>query len=300
MLKLDTTDLGVPTVRSMVLAMDGVTLDDGTVLDTVVAAARTTRATRRTSPRSCASAALGLLEELFHTVASPPMAFLFFVIGVCLLIFEFFTAGVGVAGLVGAVLAVLGCYGLAALPARTGALRAAGVVACSRSRSTCRWASPGSGPAWAPPCSSSPPGSCTSRSPATTCALSWVTLFVAHRRGAAHVHRRHAVDGAHPIRHAHHRPRVDDRQHGCRRGAHQPRRRGPGRRGEVAGAHQPGHADRGRRRAARGRHRRCHARGRTGRGRGPRLPRAPRQDAEAADERSIRQRTTPNRADGTS
>jgi len=35
-LRLDTTDEGVPTVRSMVLAMDGVTLEDGTVVDTVV------------------------------------------------------------------------------------------------------------------------------------------------------------------------------------------------------------------------------------------------------------------------
>ena len=38
-----------------------------------------------------------------HTVASPPMAFLLFVIGLALLIFEFFTAGVGIAGVVGAV-----------------------------------------------------------------------------------------------------------------------------------------------------------------------------------------------------
>ncbi len=50
------------------------------------------------------------------------MAFLFFVIGCCLLIFEFFTAGVGIGGLVGAVLAVFGCYGLSALPTRTGAV----------------------------------------------------------------------------------------------------------------------------------------------------------------------------------
>jgi membrane-bound serine protease (ClpP class) len=59
---------------------------------------------------------------MFHTVASPEIAYLFFVIGACLLIFEFFTAGVGVAGIVGAVLLVLGCYGLEALPFRTAAL----------------------------------------------------------------------------------------------------------------------------------------------------------------------------------
>jgi membrane-bound serine protease (ClpP class) len=120
-LQLETNDLGVPTVRSMVLAMDGVTLDDGTVLDTVAEELSDSGQTQNVATLVRFSG-LGLLEELFHTVASPPMAFLFFVIGCCLLIFEFFTAGVGVAGLVGAVLTVLGCYGLSALPARAGAI----------------------------------------------------------------------------------------------------------------------------------------------------------------------------------
>jgi membrane-bound serine protease (ClpP class) len=105
----------------MVLAMDGVTLDDGTVLDTVAEELSDSGQTQNVATLVRFSG-LGLLEELFHTVASPPMAFLFFVIGCCLLIFEFFTAGVGVAGLVGAVLTVLGCYGLSALPARAGAI----------------------------------------------------------------------------------------------------------------------------------------------------------------------------------
>ncbi len=85
-LKLDTKDLGVPTVRAMVLAMDGVTLDDGTVLDTVSQQLDDNGNTTNVATLVRFSG-LGLLEELFHTVASPPMAFLFFVIGVCLLIF---------------------------------------------------------------------------------------------------------------------------------------------------------------------------------------------------------------------
>ncbi|MFZ4718898.1 MAG: NfeD family protein [Ilumatobacteraceae bacterium] len=120
-LKLDTPDQGVPTVRSMVLAMDGVTLDDGTVLDTVSQELSDSGETQNVATL-VRFTSLGLIEELMHTVASPPIAFLFFIIGLCLLIFEFFTAGVGVAGLVGAVLTVLGCYGLSALPTRTGAL----------------------------------------------------------------------------------------------------------------------------------------------------------------------------------
>src|SRR3546814_16515247 len=51
-----------------------------------------------------------------HTVSGPPVAYLLFVIGLALILFELFTAGVGVAGMVGAGALVLGCYGLAALP----------------------------------------------------------------------------------------------------------------------------------------------------------------------------------------
>lgn len=61
-------------------------------------------------------AKLPLTGQLLHTVASPPVAYLLFVIGLALMLFELFTAGVGVAGLVGAGSLVLGCYGLAALP----------------------------------------------------------------------------------------------------------------------------------------------------------------------------------------
>ena len=59
---------------------------------------------------------LSLPSELMHTVASPAVAYLLFVIGMSLILFEFFTAGVGVAGVVGAGCFILGCYGLATLP----------------------------------------------------------------------------------------------------------------------------------------------------------------------------------------
>lgn len=59
---------------------------------------------------------LPLSSQLFHTMASPEVAYLMFVLGLSLLLFELFTAGVGVAGLVGTLALVLGCYGLAVLP----------------------------------------------------------------------------------------------------------------------------------------------------------------------------------------
>ena len=65
---------------------------------------------------------LSIVDRMLHTVASPPVAYLFFVIGMALLIFELFTAGVGVAGIVGAGMFVLGCYGLAVLPVRPAAI----------------------------------------------------------------------------------------------------------------------------------------------------------------------------------
>jgi membrane-bound serine protease (ClpP class) len=61
---------------------------------------------------------LPILGQLMHTVSSPSVAYLLFVIGLALLIFELFTAGVGLAGMVGAGSLVLGSYGLFSLPVR--------------------------------------------------------------------------------------------------------------------------------------------------------------------------------------
>src|SRR5919106_284583 len=61
---------------------------------------------------------LSLVGQLMHTVASPAVAYLLFVIGLALLLFELYTAGVGIAGMVGAGSLILGCYGLAVLPTR--------------------------------------------------------------------------------------------------------------------------------------------------------------------------------------
>lgn len=65
---------------------------------------------------------LPLAGQLMHTVASPPVAYLLFVIGLGLIVFELFTAGIGVAGMVGAGSLVLGTYGLAALPTNPAAV----------------------------------------------------------------------------------------------------------------------------------------------------------------------------------
>jgi membrane-bound serine protease (ClpP class) len=60
--------------------------------------------------------------QLLHTAASPGVAYLALGIAIGLLLFEFFTAGVGVAGVVGAGSAVMAAYGLAEIPVRPWAL----------------------------------------------------------------------------------------------------------------------------------------------------------------------------------
>lgn len=65
---------------------------------------------------------LDLPSEIFHTVASPEVTYLLLVIGLSLLIFELYTAGVGIAGLVGAASVILASYGLWILPVRPLAL----------------------------------------------------------------------------------------------------------------------------------------------------------------------------------
>ena len=61
---------------------------------------------------------LTLSGQLFHTAASPEVAYLFFAGGLMLLIFELYTAGVGVAGVIAAGLFGLGSYGMGVLPVR--------------------------------------------------------------------------------------------------------------------------------------------------------------------------------------
>lgn len=113
-LKFSTDDRGVPVLRNMLYALDGVTVR-GATLDTVVDALDSKGQVTREAT-TVRFFKLGLMPRLLHTVASPPSAYLLLTIGVALLIFEFFTAGIGVAGLVGAVCLILGGLGIGALP----------------------------------------------------------------------------------------------------------------------------------------------------------------------------------------
>jgi membrane-bound serine protease (ClpP class) len=111
---------GTPTIGDMLVAINGIDAR-GTVIET----ARVVQL--EDGPRQEATVdarfnKLGLGGRLMHTVASPPVAYLLMAIGLMLLMFEFFTAGIGIAGVTGAVCVVLGSYGVAVLPTRWWAL----------------------------------------------------------------------------------------------------------------------------------------------------------------------------------
>jgi membrane-bound serine protease (ClpP class) len=115
------SDEGIPTIVNMVDALDGYQ-KDGVTLHTSEQVILDDGTQRRDTIATVRFAKLGLVDQLFHTVASPAVTYLLLLIGMALLVFEFFTAGVGVAGMVGAACLVLACTGLATLPVRGWAL----------------------------------------------------------------------------------------------------------------------------------------------------------------------------------
>lgn len=110
-------DEGIPTVANMVQAMDGYTEGDVTLV-TAEMVVLDDGSTRFDTVATVRFSKLSLVDQLFHTVASPPVTYLLLLIGLALLVFEFYTAGVGIAGLVGAVCTLFAFSGLAVLPAR--------------------------------------------------------------------------------------------------------------------------------------------------------------------------------------
>ncbi len=108
-------DEGIPTLSNMVNALDGYT-EDGRTLRTTEDEVLDDGTVRRTTIAPVRQSSLPFVDRLFHTVASPAITYLLLLVGLILIVFEFFTAGVGVAGVVGAGALVLAFTGLAALP----------------------------------------------------------------------------------------------------------------------------------------------------------------------------------------
>ena len=110
---VDTVD---PTLGDFVVGLDGRTVA-GTTLNTAEVIQERGQPRRRPTV-AVRFSQLGLLPRLLHTAASPSAAYFLFVAGMALVVFELYTAGVGVAAGTGAFFLVLAGFGLAALPTR--------------------------------------------------------------------------------------------------------------------------------------------------------------------------------------
>jgi membrane-bound serine protease (ClpP class) len=114
--------LDAPTLGDFLVGLDHQTLPDGRVLHTAEVVREPGQQPRRRPTVITRFKKVGLLAELLHTAASPSVAYLLGVIGLLLVVLEFFTAGIGIAAVAGAGSLVLASYGLGVLPVRPYAL----------------------------------------------------------------------------------------------------------------------------------------------------------------------------------
>lgn len=116
--RLGVVDRVEPTVGSLVVALDGQIVDvegDLVRLSTARVVGEGEDA-RRTPDPEVRFERLSLGDQILHTFTSPSIAYLLFVVGLLLIVFEFFTAGIGLAGLVGAFALVGSIIGFGNLP----------------------------------------------------------------------------------------------------------------------------------------------------------------------------------------
>ncbi len=107
-----------PTIGELIVRLDGktVTTAAGEVQLSTAKVVGTGRDRRRQPNQEVRFHRLDLGGQLLHRLISPSIAYFLFVAGLALLVFEFYTAGVGLAGLVGALCAVGAFVGFSYLP----------------------------------------------------------------------------------------------------------------------------------------------------------------------------------------
>ncbi|MEZ5171642.1 MAG: NfeD family protein [Acidimicrobiia bacterium] len=116
--RLGVVDRVEPTVGSLVVDLDGqvVEVDGDLVRLSTARVVGEGEQARRTPDPEVRFERLGLGDQILHTFTSPSIAYLLFVVGLLLIVFEFFTAGIGLAGLVGALALVGSIIGFGSLP----------------------------------------------------------------------------------------------------------------------------------------------------------------------------------------
>jgi membrane-bound serine protease (ClpP class) len=121
-----------PTVGEVIVTLDGRTVRTaaGPVRMSTARVIGTGRGRRRQPNQQVVFDSLGLGARLQHTLISPRVAYVLLVVGLALIVFEFFAASVGFAAAVGAIAALGAAYGFSHLPLRwwAAALLAAAVT----------------------------------------------------------------------------------------------------------------------------------------------------------------------------
>jgi membrane-bound serine protease (ClpP class) len=118
------TDGVRPTVGEVIVQLDGKTVVTaaGPVTLSTAKVIGTGRDRRRQPNQDVVFNRLGLGESLLHRLINPSIAYFLVVVGLALIVFEFFTASIGLAGLVGAVCAIGAFVGFSHLPVHWWAL----------------------------------------------------------------------------------------------------------------------------------------------------------------------------------
>jgi membrane-bound serine protease (ClpP class) len=108
----DATGIGVrPTLGDVIVSLDGETVETATG-PIELSTARVTGEgldQRREPNQDVLFDRLGLPDQVLHTLISPSIAYALLVVGIALIIFEFFTVSIGIAGITGGA-AVLGAF----------------------------------------------------------------------------------------------------------------------------------------------------------------------------------------------
>ncbi len=111
-------DLLAPTLGDFIVSLDGRRVPGGGRLSIPTDVVRTndTPQRRLTSEVQVGFTEPPLVAQFLHAVATPGATYVLFVLALLLVVFEFFTAGIGLLGVCGAGCGVLSAYGFGVLP----------------------------------------------------------------------------------------------------------------------------------------------------------------------------------------
>src|SRR2546423_5911760 len=111
-------DIVPPTLGDVIVALNGkdVPTAAGPVHLTTTKQVDTKGGPRQTADQPVRFLKLGTFASVEHSLTSPSMVFLLLVVGLGLMVFEFFTVGVGLAGMVGAAAVAGALFGCSHLP----------------------------------------------------------------------------------------------------------------------------------------------------------------------------------------